>query len=857
MFSFSSLRNYLRPLSPRRRQELEYDIAEEIRFHLEMRARDNEAEGMDADYAEAAAVERFGDVERIKDECLAIQEQNPIQHVLQFGQALVTLTLGFGALLTIFILINAALLQPLRFEQANRLVSLRESSLASGDTQVLISMPNYRDWKATTQSFEALTVFSAGEHNLTEIDAPRPVRVRSMKVAADFFEVFGVEPLKGRIFTAEEENHDVGRFVLLSHTLWAERYGSDESIIGKSVVVDGYPAKVLGVMPDQAQLSYKVDIWVPQWTQHADWPRSHRVFYSIGRLKDGVTLEDARAELAQIAADLADTHPASNAGWSISVQPLQEFYAVPIQRELYALLLVASLLLLMVLAGLFKQLLARALLTEREHSRSVSRLRRLGESLTESVLIALLGGVLGLLLAQQGAFLIDAYVIGASADLFQISLDRQVWAFALTLALGIGLFMGLAPSALASYTLRQQATSQSRLGGASSRLLSRSLGVATVALALLLLIPFGMMLRSYSELHNQTKGFDAEQLVRVYVPLTYRSYNTFDKYEAFYTQARARLEALPEIEAVSLTHSFPGIEHRTVVNFVALDSTLAEPDIHHAPYTPIATNYFETMGIPVQAGRSFAAADTAGEQRVAIISASLAQGLWPDQNPLGKSIDISVNGHPRTVIGIVGDVAYLGPRRAIEGIIYTPRLQAPPEQLSFVVRTVAYDEALETTIREVIASVDPTIPIAHIASASAIWNSHLRSLQFYITVFGIGASLALVLAVLAIYRIIADAVQAHRRQLGMRLAFGAKRWHILGLALRPGLEVLAVGLAIGISLSFLLIPPLNDTLIGLRPEDPVAYISVAFALVAVTLLAGYIPARRATQVDPLLALRYN
>lgn len=858
MISFSTLLNYLRPLSPRRHQELERDIADEIRFHLEMRALDNVEEGMPTDEAQSKAVERFGDVEQIKDQCLAIQEQNPLRNVLQFGQALVALSLGLGAISTIFILINAALLQPLRFAESQQLVYLREANQASGDDEVLISMPNYRDWKTTTKSFEALTIFAANEQNLHDLDVPNPKRVRSMMVESDFFEVFGNEPLKGRIFTYDEQSQEVGRFVLLSHALWQERYASNPSIVGQKVMLDGYPTTVLGVMPDETQLSHKVDIWVPLWTQHPEWPRSYRHFYSIGRLKDGVTLADARAEMNQIGAQLAATHPETNTRWGISLFPLQDLYATPIQRELYALLIAAALLLLIVLAGLFRQMMARAIAVEREQANLTSRRRRMAETLTESILLALLGGVLGLLLAQQGAFMIDSYVIGISADLFQISLDRQVWAFVLTLSLGVGLLMGLMPSWLAGRTLRQQ---RSRTTEARSIMpydvLSRVLGVATVALALVLLIPFGMMVRSYVELQQQEKGFEADEIVRAFIPLTQRDYNTFTKYHTFYQQAVDTLQTLPGIQNVSLGHSFPGTQPRTFVNFVRFDSSETDPEIWDAQYTPVAPNYFETMGISVQAGRTFSDADTLNTTRVAIVSASLARTLWPNTDPLGKSIDISVNGHPREIVGVVNDVAFLGPRSESRAIVYTPALQAPAELMSIVIRTTHFDDALTASIREAISGIDPNVPIAHIASAQTIWDDHLHVALFYTIMFGLGAGLALLLAILSIYRIISDAVQAQSRMFGMRLAFGATSWHVLGLALRPGLLVLALGMGIGLFASFLFTPALGEVLIGIRPEDTLAYIGVAITVAAIALLAGYIPARRAMHVDPLLAMRYG
>lgn len=860
MISFSTLLNYLRPLSPRRHQELERDIADEIRFHLEMRALDNVEEGMPSPQAQAAAEERFGDVEQIKDQCLAIQEQNPLRNVLQFGQALVALSLGIGAISTIFILINALFLQPLRFEEAQQLVYLREANATSGDGEVLISMPNYRDWKATTQSFEALTVFTANEHNLTDQDVPNPERVRSMMVAHDFFDVFGNAPLKGRLFTHEEESLEAGRFVLLSHVLWQERYDSDPTLIGRDIILDGYPATVLGIMPDEAQLSHKVDIWIPLWTHFPEWHRTQRQFYSIGRLKDGVTLSDVRAEMGQIGARLAATHPQTNTNWGITVLPLQELYTNPVQHELYALLIAAALLLLIVLAGLFKQMMARAIAIEREQARATSRLRRLGETLAESVLLALLGGVLGLLLAQRGAFVIDSYVIGTSADLFQISLDWHVWAFALTLSLGVGLFMGLAPSTLAERAVRRQSTSAMRRREVVPHdVLSRMLGVATVALALVLLIPFGMMLRSYVELQHQEKGFEAEQVVRVFVPLTRRSYDTFTKYQTFYQQALETLTTLPDVQSVSLAHSFPGTQPRTFVNFAIADSTISEPDIWDAQYTPIAPNYFQTMGISVEAGRAFTDADTVGNPRVAIINTSLAKALWPNQNPIGQSIDISLNGYPRRVIGIVNDVSFMGPRSQTSAIIYTPVLQSPPELMSLVVRSQSqhHTKALAASIRAAISTIDPHIPIASIGSGQVIWDDHLRTALFYVLMFGLGAGIALLLATLFIYRIIADAVQAQSRVFGLRLAFGAKSWQVLALALRPGFFVLGVGIAIGLLASFLFIPALNDVLIGIRPEDPVTYIGVAATVAVIALLAGYIPARRAIHVDPLLALRYG
>jgi putative ABC transport system permease protein len=787
--------------------------------------------------------------------------------------AVLALALGIGANTAIFSVVNAMLLRPLPYQDSDRLVVLWETNPSLANvflrTHNEASPANYLDWKQQQTVFEDIAAYRWNDYNLTG-SGDTPEQLTGNPVTANLFDVLKVKPLIGRTFRPEESDPKSDRVAVLSYGLWQRRFGGDANIIGKSLTLNGNPTTVVGVMPADFEFP---GAFSELWTAlrfAGDQPpsRGAHFLYTRARLKPGVTLQQAQAEMDTIAARLRQQYPDTNADRSVRLVPLHEDTIEFAKTGLLSLLGAVGFVLLIACANVANLMLARATARHKEiairTALGASRWRVMRQLLTESVLLSLVGGALGVLLALWGVDLLLASV-PKEFSLFvhgwnQIRLDKWVLAFTVAISLITGLLFGLAPALQASKTDLNEALKEGgrASAGHARRRFRGALVVLEVALALVLLVGAGLMLKSFMRLLEVRPGFDPHNVLTMYLSLPGARYDKDEKIVGFYQQLVEHVAAQPGVESAGVINYLPMGGSGGTTSFVVDGHPAPKPGQYpEANFRIASPNYFQTLRIPLIKGRVFTDHDKPDAPRVVLINETLARSYFAGEEPLGKVLRDPDGKNPAEIIGVVSDIKHFGLDDAAEPYVYVPHTQAAETSMALVARTANDPVGMAAAIRREVQALDkdqPVYDVKNMEQRIAERNTPARLTSFLMAVF---AALALVLAAVGIYGVIAYSVSQRTHEIGIRMALGAERRDILALVVRQGMTLVGIGLALGLGASFLLMRWLASKLFQVSATDPTTFAGVALLLAGIALIACLIPARRATKVDPMVALRYE
>jgi putative ABC transport system permease protein len=790
--------------------------------------------------------------------------------------AILTLALGIGANSAIFSVVNAELLRPLPFRDPDQLVRVASANAKIHTVSGAVSYPDFADWHSQNHVFQDMAAYVDSSFALTGIE--QPAHLQAASVTAGMFNLLGVSPELGRGFQPEDDepHHHV---VILSHPLWKERFGGDPQIIGRVITLDNSAYTVVGVMP--ASFQYLLQRETPAlWSSFSplresttDSPamsdqRDAHFVRVIARMKAGVTVAAAQAHLDVITASLAKQYPDSNKYFSARVVSEQEELTHSIRPALFMMLVAVGFVLLIACVNVANLLLARATSRTREiairSALGAGRQRVVRQLLTESFLLALIAGALGLLLAMWGSAALVRFSPASLPRIAEIRMDGWVLAFTMGLSLATGMLFGLAPAVQVSHANIVDALKEGALSSTAGRgrhALRSSLVVVEMALALVLLVGSGLLIRSLLHLQSVNPGFDAHNIMTSNVDLPDAKYTDAKKAQ-YFKDLMPRLQALPGVQSAAGIYPLPmgGDEIRT--SFQIDGHPVAKSEEPHTSLRDITPEYFATMRIPILQGRDFGAQDEAASPQVIIINEALARQAFPGENPIGKHIKPELaqgadEPQMREIVGVVGNVKFhdLSDEWAPES--YIPHAQVSFGSLTLVVRTAQDARSLAKPIAETVRALDRDLPTYAPETVEEYLNGTIAQPRFNTYLLGIFAALAMLLTAVGLYGVISYSVAQRTHELGIRIALGGQPRDVLSLIVGQGLRLAALGVGLGLIAAFALTHFLSSMLFGVSAVDPVSYISVVGLLLAVVLVASYVPARRAMRVDPIVALRYE
>ena len=785
--------------------------------------------------------------------------------------AVLALALGIGANSAIFSVVNTLLLRPLPYKNPEALMMVWEDATHMGFPFNTPAPANYIDWRDQNTVFEAMAAMAQKSFNLTGVGEPE--RFDGRRVSANLFSLLGVEPQLGRSFLPEEDKPG-SRVVILSHGVWQRRFGADPAIIGRALNLNGESYTVVGVMPRYIDMpsfeGWHDQLWVPiAFDSEEAANRGGHYLEVIGRLKPGVTQQQVQAEMDTIAARLEQQYPETNTRTGVRLKSLHDQLVGKIRPALLVLLGAVGFVLLISCANVANLLLARAAVRQKEIALRLavgaSRSRLTRQFLTESVLLAAIGGAAGLLLSFIGLDVLRTFIPESVSQGQTINMDAKVLLFTGLVSLVTGLVFGLAPAMQASnFNLNETLKEGGRDSGAGTggNRMRAILVVSEVAVSFLLLIGAGLLINSFLNLRKLDPGYRVENLLTMKVQLPELKYPDTARRVAFFNELLRRVETLPGVESAAVASNLPLTYHGDSMP-IGIEGR-ADPPPDQMPdviYRTISPGYFGTMGTPIVQGRDFTAQDNADSVRVVIISEKTARHFWPGENPIGKRLKgggSAAQGPWREVIGVVKDVRQ-------NDFIAEPKMQMyyPYEQVislapnALVVRTKVDPLSLATTVRNAIWAIDKDQPVSNIRSMEEIVSTAVARQRFSTMLLGIFAALALVLAAVGIYGVMSYSVAQRTREIGIRMALGAQRSDVLKMTVKQGLRLVGIGVVIGLAAAFVLTRVMASLLFGVSATDPVTFISISVVLILVALLASYIPALRATKIDPMVALRYQ
>src|SRR5262245_28429709 len=777
--------------------------------------------------------------------------------------AVFTLALGIGANSAIFSVVNGVLLRPLPLEDPDRLIKIWETFLPGG--QGTASVPNLKDWREQNTVFNGIAAYQFSSLNLRGQDSPE--RLQGATVSPNFFDVVGVRPRLGRAFQIGEDEAGRNRVALLSHRLWQRNFGGDAGVIGKDIPLNGESYTVIGVMPPEFRFPSRLtELWVPLVIppDQVNNRGSHWMF-TLARLKPDVGFEQAREQMVAIAKRLEQQYPDSQAGRSVFLIPLQEETVRNIRPALMALLFAVGFVLLIACANVANLLLARATSRRREiavrTALGAGRLRLVRQLLTESLLLAVTGGALGLALARWG---VEGLLVLAANFLpraNEVGLDWRVAAFTAALSILTGVFFGLIPALQSSRVDLQSTLKEGGAAGSGMQTnwLRSALVVVEIAATLVLLIGAGLLIKSFIRLYETDLGIKAENVLTMSLALPQAKYPDTRTAAAFHQKLLDRVALLP------------GARSAGVINYLPLQQWGFNGGVTiegQGPYEPgrqpvaefraISPDYFRTFSVPLMSGRFFTAEDQSDSQPVVIVNQALAQRYLPGQAPIGKRIR-AIGNDWRTVVGVVGDVRQSGVTQAVRAEVFVPVTQATwtplTQTMSLVVRADAEPEALISAVRNAVREVDPAQPVFNVKKMEMVVADSVADRRLNMLLLGIFAAVALTLAVIGIYSVMSYTVSQHTREIGIRMALGARPTDVLKLVIGQGMSLTLVGVGLGVAGAFGLTRLMATLLYGVAATDPLTFAVVSALLMVVALLACCVPARRATKVDPMVALR--
>ncbi len=776
--------------------------------------------------------------------------------------AVLTLALGIGATTAIFSVVNAALLKPLPFSEPNKLVWVMGTNSA-GSNSTPLSPLDFLDYRQQNSSLDHLAAYIAMPVSYNLTGSGEPERLAGQVVTTDYFDTLGVKPALGRAFLPTEEEPGNMHVALLSHGLWQRRFGGEASVINRAVTLDGKSYTVIGVLPPHFRLTAEADLWVPMSFSAFPEMRQRKGHFLrvIGKLKDGVTLAQAQADLQMIGRRLEAQYPESNTGWSTRMIALREQMVGNMRLTLWVLFGAVGFVLLIACANVANLLLARAASRQKEIAVRLAlgagRGRIARQMLTESLMLSLLGATLGVLLALWG---VDALVKLAADNLpltAQVSIDFNVLVFTLLLATLTGVSFGLAPAYQASQQKLHDALKDGGRGGTEGLRRNRARGalvVAECAVAVVLLAGAGLLLRSFWQLLQVQPGFAAKNLLTMRVDVARDKADTPGLTTNFYEQVQQRLAALPGVEAVGMTTELPLSGQPNDMPFtIEGRPPLAAREEVWADFRRVNHDFFRAMQIPLLRGRHFTAAEVRQNSKVVIVSAELARRYFPHEDPLGKGLLPEFVGERYEIIGIVGDVRHRALNDELFQTMYLPSLEEGWKNI--VIRAHGDLATLASAARREIHSVDAYQPIAKVRTMEQIVAASTTDSRFRALLLGLFAAVALLLSAVGIYGVMAYSVTQRTPEIGIRVALGAQASDVLRLIVGQGLKLALLGVAIGLAGAFGLTRLLSNLLFGVTASDPLTFGVIAVLLLAVAWLACWIPARRATKVDPMIALR--
>ena len=790
--------------------------------------------------------------------------------------AIVVLALGIGANTAIFSVVNAVLVRPLPFDDPSRIMQVWHVPPAKsfpGMTKFSVSPANYLDWRSQSSSFEQMAAY--GFRSFTVGGKERPEAIQAAAVASDFFALLRVAPVLGRTFTPDEDRPGEGHVVVLGYNFWRDYFASDRNIVGRGILLDGETYSVVGVMPETFRFPSWGKIWIPlAWTNETRAVRGNHNYLVISRLKKGVDIRQAQAELSAICTRLEQLYPEDDKGWGAVIQPLREELVGDVRPALLVLLGAVAFVLLIACANVANLVLAKTLARRKEiairTALGASRIVVLRQILAETVLLSVAGGALGLFLARFGISLIVRVLGHRIPGFMQITLDVPVLTFTLLLSVVAGVLAGLIPAvrftrADVNEALKQgQSRGSSDVRGGGTR---RLLVISEVALSLVLLIGAGLMIRSLWELRKVQPGFDPHNVLTMSVPLPRNRYSSPAGQINFFQDVLAHIRALPSIDSAGVIDSLPlssdGGSHQPFsIEGRPVQQMSDQPEVDVRLISP---GYLQAMHIPVLRGRNLTDADATGRPGAALISDSLARRFWSKEDPIGRHITLTFfPGNVREIVGIVGDVKLdsLDETRPV-ATIYVPlaQLTVPTQQtwhsfgMTFAVRTNSDPLNSVAAVTKAIREVGPDLPVVDVMSMNDVIAQSVSPQRFNMLLLASFAGLALILAAVGIYSVLSYTVRRRIREIGIRMALGASNHDVIRLVLADGLKPILAGVALGLAAALALGRVVSSLIFGVRATDPLTFAAVALLLLLVGILATIIPAYRATGIEPVRILR--
>jgi predicted permease len=859
-----------------RRKRMLNDLDEDIRAHIEAETQDNIARGMSPDEARYAALRKFGNVTRVKEETRDVWSFIWLEQLLQdvrFGfrllrkspgftaLAILTLALGIGANTAIFSVVNGVLLSPLPYKNPTQLVAMKEHD----------SLPNVVEIQRQVRAFS-----QGGGINVDRMDytgGTEPVQVRVGRINAGFLETLGVQPVLGRIISPAEDVQGGPRLAMVSNHFWRDYLGSDPHAVGNTIHLGGNPYTVIGVMPASfAPPAEHADVFVSLWVgapqEAAD--RAVHSMHTYWRLKEGVTLEQAQADVDALDRRLAGQYPAEEKERKTQLVPLHEWLVGDVRSALLVLFGAVGLVLLIACANFASLLMVRAVSRRQElvirAALGAGRGRLIRKTLTESALLSVLGGAAGLLFAQWGTSMLLALRPEKLARLSGIHMDTRVLLFVLVVSVLTGIVFGLVPAWIAARADVAEALKESGRSTTASTMghgIRKVLVTLELAVALVLLVGAGLLIRGFSRLRSLNPGFHSANVMTMYLQLPTTRYREIPKQTQFRRELLTRLNSLPGVQAAMVTDIPLGgnyVGHRFVVDGHAPAAVGAEPLVQTLA---VMGDYFHVMEIPLRAGRAFTPLDREGQPLVAIVNEETVREFFPHENPIGARIRwAGDDGPPRwmTVIGVAGDVKHSGLNQPTDPAVYEPFSQSDERWRRFMtlaIRTRDASPGLVEEVKKQIWSLDGQIPVSDVHAMDDLIAVSLAQQRFNMLLLGLFAALALILAAVGIYGTMAYGVNQRTHEFGIRTALGAQRRDVLRLVMREGAKIAFFGIVFGIAGALALTRLMASLLFEVKPTDPATFAGVAILLAVVALAACYIPAHRAMRVDPMISLRYE
>lgn len=786
--------------------------------------------------------------------------------------AVLTLALGIGANTAIFSVVNSVLLRPLPYRQPDRIMYVFRMQPPIARSPV--SVPAFRDFESQQKVFESFAAHYGETFNLT--DGSTAERIIGGRVTANFFSLFGIQPERGRFLQESDDRPGSEHVAVISAGLWQRRFASNPSAIGSTIALNGTPYTIIGIAPLQFKFPNRVEIWTPALLAENKNGRGSNFLMMIGRLKDGVSKEQAQLQMNQIAANLARQYPENHSKLSILISPLLQEQVRNIRSVLWIMMGAVALVLLIACANVANLLLARSLARQKEFSvraaLGAGRFRIIRQLLTESVLLAAIGSILGAIVAGLGIKILIALAPANLPRITEVRIDWRVMCFTLIVAILTGLLFGLAPAWQISKTKLNDVLkdgARSVIGNPAQSLLRKGLVVAEIGLSLVLLVSAGLLIGSVRRLLAVNPGFDPNNLITADISYPRRPpSNNADSRQLqqgmaerirFLQDIEQQAARLPGIQSVGIINDLPVSGNSSVNGDFSVEGK-PKPNSGEAPVAEfrfVTPNYFTTIGVPILRGHTFSEHDTPQTSQNILINETLAKQFFPNEDPIGKQLN-AIDDKPHEIIGVVGDARQWGLNLPAAAEIYFSDLQNPyGDTISLVARTKTDPTAFGESLRRTIQSVNFEAPVFRIRTMNDVMDSTTITDRFNMILMTTFAGIALAMAAIGLYGVMAYSVTQRSHEIGIRMALGANAMEVLGLVLKQGLSLALTGVVTGLIAAFAVTRLMQGFLFGISPTDPLTFVSIALILLAIALLASYLPARRATKVDPMIVLRYE